>query len=189
VSSIRLYILGALEIEGDMHGHQLRQLAEKEHIDQWADVTVGGLYGAIKRLASEGLIAEVRVEREGSYPERQVWTITDAGRSALGSLRLEGLTEVVIKPDPFDLAMSRFDLDRSDMLADVLSTRIATLRELVAESESHRVTADPYLSLGEKHIMRHKTDRLLADIAWHEDLLALLPDIITDEQSRKDSRS
>ena len=73
VSSIRLFILGALDIEGEMHGHQLRQLAEKEHIDMWTDITVGGLYGAIKRLAAEGLIEEARVEREGAYPERQVW--------------------------------------------------------------------------------------------------------------------
>lgn len=29
-----------------MHGHQLRLLAEEEHIDLWTDITVGGLYGA-----------------------------------------------------------------------------------------------------------------------------------------------
>lgn len=170
-----------------MHGHQLRQLAEKEHIDQWADVTVGGLYGAIKRLAAEGLIAEVRVEREGSYPERQVWTITDEGRTALRRLRMDGLTEVVVKPDPFDLAMSRFDVGRSEILADLLVARIAKLRALAAEAEAHSLRAAPFLSLGEKHIMRHKATRLQADISWHEELLALLPDIITDEKFRKDA--
>ena len=76
MSSIRIFILGALDARGEMHGHQLRLLAEEEHIDQWTDITVGALYGAIKRLATEGLIEERRVEREGSFPERQVWGIT-----------------------------------------------------------------------------------------------------------------
>ena len=58
MSSIRLFILGALADEGEMHGHQLRQLAEMEHIDMWTDITVGALYGAIKRLAAEDLIEE-----------------------------------------------------------------------------------------------------------------------------------
>lgn len=187
MSSIRLYILGALDLEGDMHGHQLRQLAEMEHIDNWADVTVGGLYGALKRLHAEGLIAEVRVEREGSYPERQVWTITDAGRGALAELRVAGLTEVVVKPDPFDLAMSRLDLERTDALPAVIGERIGTLRAMLADADLHDKSFAQYLSLGEKHIMRHKADRLRADIAWHEDLLAMLPDIITDELSRKAS--
>ena len=75
-----------------MHGHQLRQLAEKEHIDSGPTSPSAALYGAIKRLAAEGLIEEVRVEREGHYPERQVWRITDAGpRVALHELRIHGL--------------------------------------------------------------------------------------------------
>ena len=100
MSSIRLYILGALADEGDMHGHQLRQLAEKEHVDEWTDISVGALYGALKRMHAEGLIDEVRTEREGAYPERQVWTITESGQIALGKLRYDGLTQIVARADP-----------------------------------------------------------------------------------------
>ena len=98
VSSIRLFILGALADEGEMHGHQLRQLAEKEHVDMWTDISVGALYGAFKRLAAEELIEEVRTEREGDYPERQVWRITDAGRESLAPTARRGLSEIVIRP-------------------------------------------------------------------------------------------
>jgi hypothetical protein len=42
-----------------MHGHQLRLLAEEEHVALWTDITVGSLYGAIKRLAAEELNEEV----------------------------------------------------------------------------------------------------------------------------------
>ena len=82
MSSVRLYILGALAVEGPMHGHQLRLLAEKEHVHYWTDISVGSLYGVIKRLAAEGLITELRVEREGNYPERQVYDVSPAGRVA-----------------------------------------------------------------------------------------------------------
>lgn len=187
VSSIRLYILGALALEGDMHGHQLRQLAEKEHIQQWTDITVGGLYGAIKRLAAEGLIDEVRVEREGAYPERQVWTITEAGRIALAVMRHDELREIVVKPDPFDLAFARFELDEADDLPAVVDARLARLRAMLLEAETHHTRAAPYLSVGEMHVMRHKTSRLEAEIAWHENLRTHLPEIISDARSRKDT--
>jgi len=136
VSSIRIFILGALDARGEMHGHQLRLLAEEEHIDQWTDITVGALYGAIKRLATEGLIEERRVEREGSFPERQVWGITAEGREALGVLRHRGLREIVHKPDPFDMAMTRLDPNKLD---DVEAGRRAGCRTVLLDDGGETV--------------------------------------------------
>ena len=120
MSSIRLFVLDALARRGDMHGHQLRLLAEEEHVHLWTDISVGALYGALKRLAGEGLLAEVRTEREGGYPERQVYGITDEGRVALAGLQQAALEQVVLKPDPFDLGLSRPDPDRLDDLPAAL---------------------------------------------------------------------
>ena len=167
-----------------MHGHQLRQLAEKEHVDEWTDITVGALYGAIKRMHAEGLIEEVRTEREGSYPERQVWRITKAGRIALESLRIQGLQEIVVKPDPFDLAFARFALRHADTLPAVIEARIARFRAMLIESDAHTTRVTQYLSVGEIHVMKHKADRLRAEIAWHENLLKDLPAIVADETAR-----
>jgi DNA-binding PadR family transcriptional regulator len=189
VSSIRLFILSALELEGEMHGHQLRLLAEKEHIDMWTDITVGGLYGAIKRLATEDLIEEARIEREGAYPERQVWRITESGREALHTLRHNGLREIVVKPDPFDLAIARFDLAEAGELPAVIEGRLAGLRAMLLETDAHTKGVAQYLSVGEIHVMKHKVDRLRAEIAWHEELVQKLPEIISDEQSRKDDQT
>src|SRR5262245_64263485 len=110
-----------------MHGHQLRLLAEEEHVALWTDITVGSLYGAIKRLAAEELIEEVRVERSGAYPQRPVWAITDAGREALGGLRLRALSDNVIKADPFDIAMTRLDKAHLDDLPAIITARTAQL--------------------------------------------------------------
>lgn len=186
VSSIRLYILSALADEGDMHGHQLKQLAEKEHVDEWTDVTVGALYGALKRMRAEGLIDEVRVEREGAYPERQVWGISNEGRVALANFRQEGLRDIVMKPDPFDLAVSRLDRTQIDELPVMLDARILTLKAMLAENETHTDHVAQYLSPLELFVMRHKANRLRAEIEWHERLAHELPQIIDEEKSRED---
>lgn len=184
MSSIRLYILDALARRGDMHGHQLRLLAEEEHLDLWTDISVGALYGAIKRLAVEGLVAEVRTEREGNYPERQVYGITEPGRASLAVLHQEGLVAVVLRPDPFDLALSRPDPNRLDELGDALAVRLATLHQLLEETDRASDRARPYLSTGELHAMVHRTHRIRAEISWHEDLIAALPEVIADERAR-----
>jgi DNA-binding PadR family transcriptional regulator len=181
VSSIRIFILAALEERGPMHGHQLRLLAEEEHVGLWTDITVGGLYGAIKRLAAEDLIEEIRVERAGAYPQRQVWAITDAGREALGALRLRALREIVIKPDPFDLAITRLHPDHLDDLPTTITARIGTLTAMLSEWEAHAATIDRYLTAAEKLVMKHRADRLRTEIAWHKELSKALPTIVVNE--------
>lgn len=168
-----------------MHGHQLRLLAEEEHVALWTDITVGSLYGAIKRLAAEELIEEVRVERSGAYPQRQVWAITDAGREALGGLRLRALRDIVIKPDPFDIAMTRLDDAHLDDLPAIITARIASLSATLEQWEAHAHAIDRYLSVSERIVMKHRADRLRAEIAWHEELLAALPEIVADHRARR----
>ncbi|MEP6482241.1 MAG: PadR family transcriptional regulator [Rhodoglobus sp.] len=184
MSSIRLFILGALADEGEMHGHQLRQLAEKEHIDMWTDITVGALYGAIKRLAAEGLISEVRVERDGAYPERQVWRVTPDGLTALAEVRRGGLSEIVIKPDPFDLALSRPDMTALDEIPRAVDERLSALRAMLVQEQAHAQSIAQYLTELEQLVMTHRAERIRAEISWHEELVRRLPNLLIDEQSR-----
>ncbi|OBG93358.1 hypothetical protein A9X05_09755 [Mycobacterium sp. E3298] len=186
MSSIRIFILAGLEERGPMHGHQLRLLAEEEHVALWTDITVGALYGAIKRLAAEDLIEEVRVERSGAYPQRQIWAITGAGREALGGLRLRALREIVIKPDPFDLAITRLQPDHLGDLPATIAARITSLSAMLAEWEAHAAAIDRYLTLAEKLVMKHRADRLRAEIGWHEELSAALPAIVAGRHAGGD---
>jgi DNA-binding PadR family transcriptional regulator len=185
VSSIRLFILGSLAERGPMHGHALRLLADEEHVAEWADVTPGAIYGAIKRLAVEGLIDALRVEREGNYPERQVFEITDAGRASLAQIRLHDLETIVYRPDPFDLAMARLGPENLEGLGELLEVRLADLRERVEAEQQHLANIGTYLTLTERYVIRHDWHRLNGEIAFHEELLAALPAILDDELSRK----
>ena len=84
VSSIRLFILGTLATSGPLHGHQIRQQAQSDRTETWTDVQVGSVYGALKRLASEDLIREVRTEKVGNRPERTVYRDHRGGTSRAG---------------------------------------------------------------------------------------------------------
>lgn len=178
VSSVRLYILAKLEDGGEMHGHQLRQLAEQDHIQICTDISVGALYGALKRLAAEDLIHEVRTERMGGYPERQIWGITDTGRDALAGLRRDALREIVQRPDPVDIALARLDPGDTASVPGLIAERIAGLQARLAESEAHHERIADNLTPTERVVVTHRTAKLRADIAWHEDLLAQLPGLL-----------
>ncbi len=186
MSSIRLFILDSLEREGEMHGHQLRNLAEKEHVTMWTDISVGSLYGALKRLAVEGLIEVARTEQIGGYPERQIWRITTDGRISLQHLRATELREIVFRPDPLDLAFARFDRAHPDELLGITATRLAELRARLADAQTHLRRADPYLSPVEGRVLTHTITRLEAEIAWHEALVADLPALLEAEAAWKE---
>ncbi|MCB5275365.1 hypothetical protein BJG92_02913 [Arthrobacter sp. SO5] len=187
VSSIRLFILGSLAQRGPMHGHGLLQLAKEEHIDEWADFAPSAVYGAIKRLAADGLIEEFRVERQGNYPERLVYRISGTGEVTLHELRQQGLTEIVIRPDPLDLALARLDPDRLDDLPALVEERLGRLRDTYSASRGHLVDIRKYLTVAESWAMSHQLSRWKSEVEWHEELLAALPEIIADEKSRKES--
>jgi len=168
-----------------MHGHALRLLAEEEHIDQWADFTPGAIYGAIKRLAADELIASLRVEREGNYPERQVYDITDAGHESLTEIRRDALETIVLRPDPVDLALARLDDESLDALEQTLEFRAAELRGLIDAEERKAIQIFQYLTLMERLVTGHDIYRLRGELAWHEALLGQIPEIQADEKQRK----
>lgn len=188
MSSIRLFVLGSLADRGAMHGHGLRLLAEQEHIDEWTDFTVGAVYGVLKRLATEGLIEVVRTEREGNYPERQVYDVTASGARALDDLRLAGLEVFELHPDSFDLALSRLDPDRLEELESIIATRISTLERMLDESTAHHKQIDQYLWKSEQWAMSHKLSKLDSEITWHHRLLEALPEIISDERAKRSAK-
>jgi DNA-binding PadR family transcriptional regulator len=183
MSSVRLFILDSLARHGEMHGHQLRIQAEREHVHLWTDVSVSSLYQVIKRLATEGLVTVVRSEREGNFPERQVYAITPLGRTALKELYLDGLTDIWMKPDPFDLALARLDPERVDALPDVLHDRLLALRALLEDKVHQSERADQYLTVSEKHALKHSEVRLTAEIDWLQGVIAALPDIMAEARS------
>ncbi len=183
MSSIRLFILGTLARTGPLHGHQIRQQAQVDRTELWADVQVGSLYGALKRLANEGLVREVRTERVGNRPERTVYEITADGRRALGAVRDQAMRTLAFPNDPFDLALTQSpDLDE-DTLTHVVTHRLGGLRVQQATLRQMAENADPYVNEAERLAIGHLIERATAEVRWHEELLERIPKIVADFQA------
>jgi DNA-binding PadR family transcriptional regulator len=180
VSAIRLFILGTLSDTGPLHGHQIRQHAQNDRAELYSDVQPGSLYGALKRLATEGLIREVRTERQGNRPERTVYEITAEGRRSLAALRDEALHQIVAPNDPFDLALALSRDLAEEKLEHVAADRLSALRARESSMRHRFDSADPYLNEAERMIIQHLLERVAAEIRWHEGLLARMPKIAAD---------
>lgn len=170
-----------------MHGHGLLLLAEEEHIDEWTDFAPSAVYAAMKRLAAEELLVKDRVEKQGNYPKRQFYRISESGERALSDLRTQGLTDLAIKPDPLDLALARLDPTALDSLSTIIEERLARLRGGALQKQVHLEEITQYLTVAETWAMRHQISRWRSEADWHEELLAALPEIIADEKSRKET--
>ena len=187
MSSIRLFILSSFAEHGPMHGHRLRLEAERNHVPLWTDISVGAVYGAMSRLASEGLLREAGQEQEGKRPTRQLYEITEKGRQALDVLRRTGLSDVWFKYDPFDLALTRTDPELLDALPSVLAERLDKLRGLLAEAKRVNEGARPHVGLAKQWALRHTEYRLEAEVAYLADLLNAAPAIISNQHRKPGS--
>lgn len=183
MSSIRLFILSSFAEHGPMHGHLLRTVAERMKVPLWTDISVGAVYGAMKRLAAEGLLREQRSEREGNRPTRQIYEITDEGRRALDALRREGLSEVWFKPDPFDLALTRMDSKTQKAFAATVARRLDAARAMLAERKRINAESRAHVGLAKQWALSHSEYRLEAEVDYLSDLLKAAADIATDKRS------
>lgn len=175
---VRLLILGLL-VGGPLHGHQIRRAAEQSGIEQWGGVKVGALYGMLHRLDGEGLVEPVRTEQEGRRPRRTVYAITAEGRAELAIHRDRALTQPVLYSTTVEAALKwSAGLDHS-ALRERLSRRRAALggalTDLVANRELYQKEGKlPAASIaGYRRAQLH----LEAELAWHDELEAMLPAI------------
>jgi DNA-binding PadR family transcriptional regulator len=155
----RLFVLGALAKHGPMYGHQIRRDARTDRADLWSDVRPGSLYGALHRMAAEGLIEPVRTEQSGNLPARTVYAITAEGQRELRALRTEALEDIGLRPDPVDLALVMSgDLD-AEVLRGYIENRIKMLDSQAARHAHH--AADDLVA-------EHTRLRVAAELAWHQ---------------------
>jgi DNA-binding PadR family transcriptional regulator len=176
MNSTRLFVLGSLARLGPMHGHQIRRTAQVDRTELWTDIKPGSLYGALHRMADEGLIAPVKTEQEGNLPARTIYEITEAGREELEAHRDEALRITKLTSDPVDLALQyTVDMTPESVRAAITCRRQAFAAQ-VSEWQHLQQRADPHLTALERLGFRHRILRLEAEIAWHDEVLALLPE-------------
>jgi DNA-binding PadR family transcriptional regulator len=156
----RIAILGLLARYGPKHGYDIRRLIEEQHIDFFANVALGSIYAAIKKLAADGLVRERPGRRAGNGhgPPRTIYAITASGSRELHSLLRRALTEAAQRERPIDLAVhfsglldlaelrslleQRLErLDRAQAVIDTLETDTVhpwpAVRAIIADLSNH----------------------------------------------------
>jgi len=168
----RLFVLGALAKHGPMYGHQIRRDARMDRADLWSDVRPGSLYGALHRLAAEGLIEAVRTEQSGNLPARTVYAITAEGQRELRTLRAEALQDAGLRPDPVDLALVMSDDLDAGLLRGYIQDRIRALTVQSAQFAQHGDRTWPDQAVADDLVLEHTRLRIEAELAWHQLVLS-----------------
>lgn len=167
----RLFVLATLDRLGEAHGHEVTREAAIDRTENWAHVSQGALYSALRRCETDGLIEPVRTEQVGKFPARTVYRLTGTGRDVLARSRAEAWRRIGIPPDPFDLALSVADGHDPGELGTAIQHRLEqyleALHHLQTEFEVLRPRLEPTAVAVFEHVMlRHETE-----IAWHRRLL------------------
>lgn len=182
INLTRLMVLGTLSGHGQLHGHEIRRIADLTGVGEWGGVSVGALYRDLRVMAGEGLIRPVRTEQVGRRPARTVYEITDAGRLELEVLRERAIGIIGRVQDPLGVALL-FTGTGGDkgQLADWLRTRRERIVVAAAElgQELDRLTSAGYVNAVAVSVMRRGQLHLEAELRWQDEfaeIVAKLPE-------------
>jgi DNA-binding PadR family transcriptional regulator len=185
VNPTRLFILGALAKHGPMYGHQLRRDARLDRTEMWSEVRPGSLYGALHRLAAEGLIEPLRTEQDGQLPARTVYGVTTEGLRELRVLRAEALQAVRVQPDPVDLALGMSADVGEDTLRGYFDDRIKALSAQAAQFSHQRDRLWPDQTVADDLVIEHARLKIEAELNWHRQVLDRIGKLAADSEQRR----
>lgn len=166
-SPLALAVLAMLT-EAPMHPYRMQQLIKARGKDEVINVSQrNSLYQTIDRLMRGDLIAVRETERDGTFPERTVYEITEAGRDTARLWLREQLAQPAHEFPAFPAALSFLPVLTPEDVCRQLVTRTGALeRELArldAVDEHAQAVQVPRLFLLEGELIRAK---LVAELDW-----------------------
>jgi DNA-binding PadR family transcriptional regulator len=172
-SPLALAVLAMLT-EAPMHPYRMQQLIKARGKDEVINVGQrNSLYQTIDRLLRGDLIAIRETERDGAFPERTVYEITEAGRDTARFWLREQLAQPAREFPAFPAALSFLPLLNPDDVRRQLEIRVSALeRELVridAVTEEANAVQVPRLFLLEGELVRAQ---LVAELEWVRSVVA-----------------
>jgi len=131
---VRTICLGILT-RGDATGYEIKKLFEDDGFEHFVEASFGSIYPALNRLTEEGYVS-VRSESQEKRPDRKVYSITPAGRTAFISSLLKPLPEDRHR-SPFVFAMLFADLLPQSRVSGMLDTYIEQMEQKLAHLNDH----------------------------------------------------
>jgi DNA-binding PadR family transcriptional regulator len=119
-----MLVLAAVRLMQPVHGYDLRRELLSWRADEWANVQPGSVYGALKTLARDGLIAVGGVAQHGARPERTQYHMTPEGEKELANMLRQALWAVDQVKHPYYPIVSMFPFLPRDEVMGALRARI-----------------------------------------------------------------
>ncbi|MDH6133342.1 DNA-binding PadR family transcriptional regulator [Kitasatospora sp. MAA4] len=134
-SPLGLTVLSLLHFK-PLHPYGMQRLLKQWGKDQVVNVGQRtGLYRAIDRLLTAGLITVRETERDQQYPERTVYELTEAGRETTRSWLLDMLRTPKQEFPEFPVALSNLMLLAPAEIEEALAARLASVRDTLTALE------------------------------------------------------
>src|SRR5690348_14601261 len=136
-SPLALTVLALLHHK-PLHPYGLQQLIKQWGKDQVVNVSQrAGLHRTIDRLCGEGLISVRETARDGAYPERTVYQLTDAGREVARQWLDEMLAVAKQEYPEFPAALSHLLMTSPEHALHALQQRMEQLARRRAALEAN----------------------------------------------------
>jgi DNA-binding PadR family transcriptional regulator len=157
----------ALLVREPMHPYEMRHRIRTQEIDRIMKVTHGTLYSTVERLATDGLIEPVEVNREGKRPERTVYRVTEAGQDRLIDALRDGLMRTTDEYPRLVTMLAFVSLLSPSEVADLLGRRLIVLESrLSANNSAIDVTLKQGLPRVHLIEVEYLTALLRAELDW-----------------------
>ncbi|NNH72526.1 PadR family transcriptional regulator [Nocardia uniformis] len=143
VPTTRLLVLAVVRLLQPVHGYDVRRELLSWRADDWAHTKPGSIYGALKTLERDGLIAVEGVDQGAGRPERTSYHLTSDGEKEFGDLMRAVLFSAEQPKYIYYTAVALFPhVPRSDVIAALRSRILKFEAELVIlDREVERVLA------------------------------------------------
>jgi DNA-binding PadR family transcriptional regulator len=167
----------ALLVERPMHPYEIASLMRERAIHEAIKLNYGSLYTVVDGLRRQGLIEAQGTQREGRHPERTVYRLTEAGRSAFDS-RLRDLLRAPAKEyTQFAAGLAFVATLSATELGELLDERS---RRIETELSEARAVLDVLVARGLPRLLlleaEHAVVLRAAELEWIRGLTTALAD-------------
>lgn len=169
----RLLVLGAIRIMQPVHGYDVRRELLTWRLEELASLKPGSIYGAIRTLEKDGLIAVHARESEHSRPERTTYVLTGEGEKEFFLLLRQSWWNVTRAAEPLIPALCLMPFMPREELIGALQARVAQLQGQIGSMaftrdsiEDGATGADGAIPEHVREILDFVSARARAELEW-----------------------
>jgi DNA-binding PadR family transcriptional regulator len=125
-----------LLMEHPMHPYEMKSKMKERGHDQVIKIKGGSIYDTVERLEEGGFITSQAPSREGRWPERTVYAITETGREEITAWLRELVAQPVNEYPQFAAALAFFAVLGKEEVVRLLQVRTTLLESQIAATET-----------------------------------------------------